>query len=166
MSSFQTNDIDQPTVANSSLMPIETGSPIMRVGLVACVKAKQDHAAPAGELYRSPLFRKASAYCAATYDRWAILSAKHGLIWPDTQIAPYDETLKDKPIAERREWARKVLEQLAAWEADTGMKPVYYFHAGRYYSEYLVAGLANRAEVPLQGLGIGKLLAWYTERGF
>jgi len=146
--------------------PIAAYSPIMRVGLVACVKAKRAVRSPAGELYNSSLFRKASAYCAATYDRWAILSAKYGLIWPDTLIDPYDLTLKTYTANQRRVWAQGVVAQLQAWEAATGVQPVYYFHAGKNYREYLLPAFAGRAVEPLAHLGIGQMLAWYKERGY
>jgi hypothetical protein len=67
----------------------------MRVGLVGCVKSKQSQAAPARELYVSPLFRGRRAWVERTCDRWFILSAKHGLVEPDRVLAPYDEILMD-----------------------------------------------------------------------
>src|SRR4051794_28046524 len=116
----------------------------MRVGLVGCVKFKQQYPAPAGELYISSLFHKASAYCAATYDRWAILSAEYGLVWPQTMLTPYDLTLNTMPVAERKAWALRVLEQLRAWETQSGVQPVYYFHAGQRYREHLLPALGGR----------------------
>ncbi|HZC05096.1 MAG TPA: hypothetical protein VE338_05590, partial [Ktedonobacterales bacterium] len=80
----------------------------MRIGLVACGKAKLDHTAPANELYTSPLFRKASAYAAANYDCWYIFSAKHQLLDPHHVIAPYDVTLKEMDATRRRAWAMGV----------------------------------------------------------
>jgi hypothetical protein len=133
----------------------------MKIGLVACVKAKQARPAPAGELYISPLFRKASAYCADHYDRWFILSAKYGLVRPDAVIEPYDLTLKDMPIGPRRLWARQVL---AALETAGLIDEQFYLHAGDKYREFLEPRL--RAVVPLEGLGIGRQLQWYTNRGY
>lgn len=81
------------------------------VGLVACGKRKQDHPAPAAELYCGDLFRKACAYARFAYDDWFILSAKHGLVPPDTILAPYDLSLRHLNARERREWADRVLAQ-------------------------------------------------------
>lgn len=84
------------------------------IGLVACGKGKTDHPAPAAALYNGTHFRKASAYGRDHYDRWAILSAKHGLILPETVIEPYDLSLRHLTAAERRARADRVLAQFAA----------------------------------------------------
>ncbi|MDQ0619218.1 DUF6884 domain-containing protein [Arthrobacter globiformis] len=57
------------------------------IGLVACASQKLQRPAPARELYVSQWFKKASAYAELTCDRWYILSAKHGLIYPDQELA-------------------------------------------------------------------------------
>jgi hypothetical protein len=48
----------------------------MRIGLVGCVKSKRSQAAPARELYSSPLFRGRRDWVERTCDRWFVLSAK------------------------------------------------------------------------------------------
>ncbi len=58
------------------------------------------------------LFRKASAYCSATYDSWFALSAKHGLLHPYAWVEPYDLTLNAVPQVERRRWAEQVLAEI------------------------------------------------------
>ncbi len=63
------------------------------IGLVACCKTKLAEPARAEELYCSPLFCKARAYCLARYRRWFILSAKYGLVDPGHVISPYNCTL-------------------------------------------------------------------------
>ncbi len=63
-----------------------------RVGLVSCVKTKRSIATAAKDLYISPLFRGQRQAVEAGCDRWFILSAKHGLLAPNTVIAPYDDT--------------------------------------------------------------------------
>jgi hypothetical protein len=131
------------------------------IGLVACGKGKLDHPAPARLLYNGALFRKASAYCADHYDRWAILSAKHGLILPETAIEPYDRSLRHLSAATRREWAARVLVQFAALGIE---HPRVVLHAGDRYAEHLEGPLD--AERPLRGLGIGQQLAWYVARGY
>jgi hypothetical protein len=61
--------------------------------LIACGAAKLSAAAPAGELYVGPFFRRAlqvaqgEAFGDATV---LILSALHGLVTLDTVLAPYD----------------------------------------------------------------------------
>jgi len=131
------------------------------VGLVACGKRKLDVAAPAGDLYIGQLFRKASAYAEETYDRWFILSAKHGLLRPDEVIEPYDLSMAHLAADERRAWAAGVAEELDRLEL---MGSEFFFHAGSRYTSVL-APMLRRSTWPLQGLGIGRQLAWYHERG-
>ena len=50
----------------------------MRIGLVGCVKTKGPEAAPAGDLYVSPLFVGRRRYVEAPCDRWFILSGLRG----------------------------------------------------------------------------------------
>lgn len=78
------------------------------VGLVACAATKADTHQPARLLYRSNLFRHASAYAERTYDHWRILSARHYLVHPDEDLDPYDATLNDMRKDEREHWARTV----------------------------------------------------------
>ena len=57
-----------------------------KIALVACVSRKTPGPLPAQDLYVSDWFRKASAYARRVADEWYILSAKHGLVSPDTVI--------------------------------------------------------------------------------
>lgn len=135
----------------------------MRVGLVGCVKTKLDHAAPAGELYTSPLFRYRKAYVERTCDRWYVLSAKHGLMEPSVVTKPYEQTLVGAPAAVKKAWATKVLADLEAEVELAGA--VVEVHAGKDYMDHgLRAGLiAVGAEVvePTAGLRMGQQLAFY-----
>jgi hypothetical protein len=138
----------------------------MRVGLVGCVKSKQSQAAPARELYVSPLFRGRRAWVERTCDRWVILSAKHGLVEPDRVLAPYDEILMDLPRAVRRAWSAGVVQALEhAIGQVSGV--VIELHAGSAYLDYgLVAGLRERGALldhPVQGLTLGRQLALYKQ---
>jgi hypothetical protein len=76
----------------------------MDIGLVACSRLKADRPLPARELYVSPLFRAARAYAERRYgsECWLILSAKHGLVDPETVLAPYDVTLRQLSAANAR----------------------------------------------------------------
>ncbi|TET55369.1 MAG: hypothetical protein E3J64_00350 [Anaerolineales bacterium] len=129
----------------------------MNIGLVSCTKRKLDHACPARELYSaSALFRKARAYCERHYDAWYILSAKHDLVHPGDDLAPYDVTLKRMGVADRRAWGRRVSADLRALGDH-----VFYAHAGKDYLEY-IAGV-NLVNV-LEGLTFGQRLRWYNEQ--
>lgn len=65
------------------------------VVILGCGKAKRRVASPAVDLYTGPLYRDRLALARALGGPHAILSAKHGLISPETVIEPYDVTLTD-----------------------------------------------------------------------
>ncbi len=75
------------------------------IALVSCVKKKRAARCPAQDLYDSDLFRKMRCYAKQHSDRWFILSAKYGLLSPETEIEPYEQTLNNMRIRDRREWA-------------------------------------------------------------
>jgi hypothetical protein len=138
------------------------------IGFVSCTKSKRAQAAHPAELYmESAFFRKARAYAEANHDAWYVLSAKHQLLDPQgPQIEPYDESLTDATVDEKRQWAQHVFEQLQTEGllAD-GNRLV--FHAGRDYYEQLLPLLEDTAitvETPTDGLRYGETLAWYNER--
>jgi hypothetical protein len=142
----------------------------MRVGLVSCVKSKRTTPAAAAELYTSSLFRGARAAVEASCDRWFILSALHGLVAPETLLEPYEKTLTTASVAERREWADRVLGQVfQAFGRD--LRPISFeIHAGRAYEGFgLTQGLRRAGavvELPLDGLTQGRRLAWYKQHGY
>ncbi len=77
----------------------------LRIGLVGCVKDNKSYRCKAKDLYVSDLFRKAKTYAERNYDHWFILSAKHHLVDPETEIDPYDKTLNDANDLERKKWS-------------------------------------------------------------
>lgn len=149
----------------------ERGKPMrLRVGLVSCVDTKLDEAAPACELYASPLFRGARAWMDGQGLVWFILSARHGAIEPSEVIEPYSERLPSgrsaAAVRRRRQWARRVVQQLHDHLGDL-QGIVFELHAGRDYADPLVRLLEGQdatVEQPLQGLQIGQRLSWYKAR--
>lgn len=139
----------------------------MRVGLVSCVKSKQSSPAPARELYTSALFRGARRAVETTCEAWFVLSARHGLLDPDTVVEPYDDTLRTASRSRRRRWSREVLEQLRQ-QLDGLGDHVFELHAGRsYYDHGLASGLQEAGAtvvIPTEGLPLGRKLAYYAER--
>jgi len=139
----------------------------MRVGLVSCTKRKLDHAAPARELYAtSALFSGARCYVERTCDRWFVLSAKHGLVRPEQVLEPYDQTLNDASLAERRAWSERVLAQLRA-ELGELRGITFQVHAGGTYLDFgLKHGLLAEGafvEEPLDRLSLGRRLSFYKK---
>ena len=134
--------------------------------LVGCVKRKRSQPSAAQDLYdESPLWCRRRAYAERIGAPWCILSAKHGLVAPDDWIEPYDLALKHLRKAERRDWSRRVLDELHdRFGTLVGTKVE--CHAGKDYLENgLEAGLQTAGAVvwrPLAGMRIGAQLCWYN----
>lgn len=147
----------------------------MKVGFVACSSSKLTRAAPAWQLYTSPLFRLSVAYLTQKVgvDRWYVLSAKHGLVAPETVLEPYDETLTKFGKAERQAWGERVAEQIYAEWRKTGTEWRMQVLAGKIYCQPLRTALsakvnpfkvisALRFGEPLDGKAIGERLQWLS----
>lgn len=80
--------------------------------LVACGSSKRNGKEPAWQLYDSTLFQK-SWGAAMMLGQPYVISAKHGLLHADDRIEPYDETLKNKDDAEKRQWAEDIESELS-----------------------------------------------------
>ena len=147
--------------------PINTDPDGARGGthyLVSCVRLKGPAPAPAKDLYVSDWFRKARAYVEKTAAPWSILSAKHGLLHPDTVIEPYDKTLRTMPIDQRRAWAQRVLADI---ELNLGGAEAIVLLTRRRYRELLEPALRDRGftvQTPLKGLRIGEQLSWFKRQ--
>jgi cytoplasmic iron level regulating protein YaaA (DUF328/UPF0246 family) len=134
------------------------------IGLVSCVSAKRERPMEARELYCSPLFEKARDYAEGRCDSWFILSAKYGLVAPDRVIEPYNETLKDKKVDQRRAWADVVWRDLRP-ALSPGDRVV--ILAGEKYREFLVERIARHGcvlDVPMEGMSIGRQLQWLSRQ--
>lgn len=150
-----------PKPAPSPLFPAVESS-TTRIFLVSCVEQKLPYAAAARDLYTSEWFLKARRYVEAQQAPWFILSAAHGLLHPHQMVAPYERTLNNMGVAERRTWADQVMAQLEVLLP--GVDSVE-FIAGERYRENLVPELERRAihvSVPMAGLRIGEQLSWLT----
>ena len=133
------------------------------VHLVSCVGLKRSEPSAAKDLYVSDWFKKARMYVEAAGGRWFILSAEHGLVEPDTKIAPYEKTLNTMPIGERREWAMKVRTQMDEGLPDLSRAV---FLAGQRYREFLIGYFEERkieVVIPMAGLKIGEQLSWLAK---
>lgn len=132
------------------------------VYLVSCVGKKLNHEACAKDLYDSTLFRLARRYVEKRSGTWFILSAKYGLVAPGERIAPYDQTLNDMKIADRRAWACSVTRQM---NTEIGQCDRCVILAGNRYREFLMDYLNDRfhTEVPMDGLRIGEQQRWLLD---
>lgn len=137
-----------------------TGSEKVRIGLVGCASQKLQRPAPARDIYVSQLFKKASAYAEKTCDRWYILSAKHGLVHPDTVLEPYDMKLGTKSGPLIHPWIDRAREQLTAELAGIE-NPEILALCGEQYRLVIYRG-PWEYEAPMTGMGIGQQLGWLT----
>jgi hypothetical protein len=130
------------------------------VCLIACTSRKGLYPAAAEFIYRSPLFTAGRSYAESRADKWFILSAKHGLLAPSDEIAPYDESLHSLNYTARKRWAHRVNEQLKLRMA---AKSKVIFLAGAAYRSYLEQLLWAQGHItaaPMSSLGIGSQVAW------
>lgn len=101
--------------------------------LIQCTKSKRDEAAKAKYLYdESRYFNAMRDYAEATGEMWFILSAKHGLLDPETVIEPYNEF----GLSEKQ--AKEIAEEVAQ-EAD-----YVELIGGKEYSNQLTPELEQR----------------------
>lgn len=127
-----------------------------KIVLISCVKKKLPYRAKAQDLYVSTLFRSNLEYARSLKpDAIYILSAKYGLVGLDQEIDTYDLTLNTMGEAEKRTWARRVLEVLRQ-EADLA-RDHFVFLAGLNYRKYLAPSMRSY-EVPLEGYSFGEQL--------
>ncbi len=134
-----------------------------RICLIACVSLKDTRKMRAGDIYISPLFKKAREFASNKFDRWYILSAKYGLISPDMVIEPYEKTLNKMSRHDRQAWSEDVFEKL---KKCTKVSDEISFVAGLRYRQDLTPILLKRGNkicVPMEGMGIGKQLQWLTK---
>jgi len=135
----------------------------MLIVLISCVSKKRSVKSKARDLYTSALFKKNLGYAfRLSPARVYILSAKYGLVELEEEIEPYNKTLNTMPVRESREWAGRVLQQLAAktdLENDR-----FVFLAGKKYRRYLVPHMKH-FEIPLEGLRIGEQLQKLSRTG-
>jgi hypothetical protein len=131
------------------------------IALLGCVSMKGIVPALARDLYVSPLWKLRRAYAERFSDRWFVLSAKHGLVLPDTVIAPYDLALTDLGWKQRNFWAQQIVWDLRE-HGVTGATEQVEIHAGVAYRKGVQETLG--AVCPVSGLGIGQQFVWYKQR--
>ena len=137
---------------------------VRKIALVSCVSKKADQPQPAKDLYTSDWFKKASQYAARISDQWYILSAKHGVVEPEKEMAPYDETLNEMGADQRRAWARDVARELEE-VLQAGDQVI--LLAGQRYREHLLEPLrilGCDVKIPMKGLRIGEQKSWLKDK--
>ena len=133
-----------------------------RIVLISCVSQKLSHKAKARDLYISSLFKYNLKYAESMNpDKIFILSAEHGLLSPEKEIEPYNQTLNTMRSGEIKGWANNVLKQLN--KVVDLHNDEFIFLAGEKYRKYLIPNIANY-KIPLEGLRIGEQLKFLKEK--
>lgn len=130
----------------------------MKIVLIQCCSQKNSIRDKAINVYASPLFKYSLGYAKSlSPDMIYILSAKYGIITPDTIISDYNMTLNKMSLPDRKRWAYTVLQYLGN---HTRLKTdEYIILAGQKYREYLVPYM-NYYRIPLEGMRIGYQLQY------
>jgi len=134
----------------------------MSVVLISCVKEKKSYKCKAKDLYNSTWFHYAWDYAQSLNPgKVFILSAKYGLVDPEVEIGPYEDTLNTKTVREIRTWADTLLTSLQ--EKTDVINDKFIILAGEKYRRYLVCRLVNH-DIPMRGLRFGQQLKWLKEK--
>lgn len=129
---------------------------------LSCVKSKRKESCMAQDMYISDLFSKSFAYAKSLNPRRIyILSAKYGLLELTDKIVPYEKTLVGATKADCKRWAYMVYNQMLKKGIDFNEEAV--FLCGENYRKYLMQKFP-KGVAPLEGLPIGKQLAWYKSK--
>lgn len=135
------------------------------LALISCSATKRDYRVTAKRLYTSPLFKASRRWAEANADRWAILSAKHGILWPNVETDPYDKTMQSKDRDRVRQWAFWCQADLCSIVSDLGRIPTTAVLAGKAYTDPLRnVGAIKGFDEPLAGMMIGERLRWLNQQ--
>lgn len=127
-----------------------------KIILISCSKKKGIQEDKAERLYQSSLFRSSYAYAKKQKPQAIyILSAKYGLLSPNSIIKPYNQTLNKMKIVERKKWAETIIHKLK--DKHSLKNDIFIILAGRKYYEYFIKSL-NNTKLPLEHLKIGERL--------
>ena len=104
---------------------------------LSCTKEKANKRCKAKDMYmESSLFEKSYKYAETLNpDKIYILSAKHHLLPLSKEIDPYNVTLNDASVDERKKWTETVIKQMKKAGIDFDAKT--YFFCGENYIEFL-----------------------------
>ena len=119
--------------------------------LLMCGKNKLSHKAKAKDLYTSPRFQKSIEYAKTLtdYSNIYVLSAKHGLLGLEQEIAPYDKSIYEMSVQEKKAWADMVIKSLS--NISNLKEDKYIFLTDDDYNEFLLPYI-NNIELPLKDI--------------
>src|SRR5207253_482463 len=118
------------------------------------------------DLYTSALWKARRTFADAADSRWYILSARYGLVDPDETLESYDEALTPSPDcgAEGVEHSSRSTTRIGARIARRTRLRGSCREGIPRALEPLLRERGATLMNPVEGLGIGKQLAWYADR--
>jgi len=119
--------------------------------LLMCGKNKLSQKAKAKDLYTSPRFQKSIEYAKTItdYSNIYVLSAEHGLLGLEQEIDPYDKSIYEMSVQEKKAWADMVIKSLS--NISNPKEDKYIFLTDDDYNEFLLPYISN-FELPLKGI--------------
>ena len=128
---------------------------------IGCVKLKQNKECKAEDMYISSLFKYSLLYAKKLNPtNIFILSAKYGVLDLNKIIKPYEETLSDKNIYDKKRWAYKCYKQLEEKNIDFNEEAIWL--CGNNYNQYLSQKFKNN-KFPLANLRMGYRLKYLKD---
>lgn len=139
----------------------------MNLYIVGCSKSKAGKKCKAKDLYTGQLFVAAKNFLEAKGETWRIVSARYGLLDPESEVSPYDKTIDSMNFWEKVRWGDHCRDCIQR----VGPSKVIIL-ASKEYASWLIGRPGNPAgepnkhmikdwpflscvEFPLLGLGIG-----------
>lgn len=128
--------------------------------LLMCGKNKLSHTAKVKDFYTSPRFQKSIQYANTLTEEKNIfvLSAKHGLLELEQEIAPYNESIYGMSEQKKEQWANNVIKSLS--NISNIKEDKYIFLTDDDYNKELLPFLTI-VKLPLKGLNQDEHLNWY-----
>jgi len=128
--------------------------------LLMCGKNKLCKRAKVKDLYTSPRFQKSIQYAKTLtdYSNIYVLSAKHGLLGLEQEIDPYDKSIYEMSVQEKKSWADMVIKSLR--NISNLKEDKYIFLTDDDYSEYLLPFLVY-FELPLKDISHDYHSEWF-----
>ncbi len=129
------------------------------LGIVGCGDKKHVRSTEAKRLYTSGYFQKKRRW-AEGCDTWRILSAKYGLVHPDTILEPYNTVISMLDEAETEQWAKTVVKELQPLLDD--VDKVVFLAGAEYVQPILNLLSVNDVDIywPFEGKRIGEQAQW------
>jgi len=135
---------------------------MVKIALIGCTSRKMKTPCEAKKMYSaSTYFKYKLEYCKKiNVDKIYILSSKYGLLDLNEIIEPYDCYLQNQTKAYKKEWNKKVLNELK--DKTDVLNDEFILLAGKPYVKDLKKSLIHTYN-PVEGLGIGKQIKYFKE---